>query len=212
MLSVSDLRFSYDRGSTFSFPDFACAPHEHWLVRGVSGCGKTTLVHLLAGLLTPLQGNIWINGTDITKLATAKADRFRGKEVGIVFQRHHFIQSLTVVENLEVCRFLNGLSMPRRKALDLLERLDIAHKADTRPGQLSQGEQQRLSIARAIINKPSVILADEPTSSLDDENCREALQLLKREAKNNGSVLLVVTHDQRLLPHFNHLLELSRQP
>ena len=112
-------------------------------------------------------------------------------------------------ENLQVCRYLNGQKIKRKEILELLEQLNISDKIDSKINQLSQGELQRLSIARAVINKPSVIFADEPTSSLDDFNCIEALQLLKQEASVNGSSLVIVTHDRRILPHFKNTIELS---
>lgn len=209
MLIIKDVGFAYNQTNSFQFPDFNCQKGEHWLFMGASGCGKTTLLHLMAGLLKPARGEISINGTSISKLTQAQADKFRGKEIGIVFQKHHFIQSLNVSENLQVCRYLNGQKIKRKEIFELLEQLNISDKADSKINQLSQGELQRLSIARAVINKPSVIFADEPTSSLDDLNCTEALHLLKQEASVNNAALVIVTHDRRLLPHFKNTIELS---
>jgi putative ABC transport system ATP-binding protein len=209
MLTIKDVGFAYNPTNTFRFPDLSCQNGEHWLIMGASGCGKTTLLHLMAGLLKPAQGEISIKGIQISKLSPTKADKFRGKEIGIVFQKHHFIQSLTVVENLQVCRYLIGQKFRRTEVQELLDQLNIVDKIDAKINQLSQGELQRLSIARAVINKPSVIFADEPTSSLDDFNSAEAIRLLKHEASLYGSALIIVTHDQRLLPHFKNSIELS---
>jgi putative ABC transport system ATP-binding protein len=209
MLTTNELVFSYNTKNQFVFPDITCNKGEHWLIMGASGCGKTTLMHLLSGLLKPHKGSITINGTEINQLKAADADRFRGKEIGIVFQKHYFIQSLTVAENISISRFLTNQSVKYEEIDNILQQLNLSAKLKSKPSELSQGELQRLSIARAIINSPSVILADEPTSSLDNANCTEAVLLLKQVAALNNSVLLVVSHDQRLLPYFDHIVELS---
>ncbi|NJK94796.1 MAG: ATP-binding cassette domain-containing protein [Bacteroidales bacterium] len=209
MLIIKDVGFAYNQANTFRFPDFRCQRGEHWLIMGASGCGKTTLLHLMAGLLKPVQGEVSINGIRINNISPAQLDKFRGKEIGVVLQKHHFIQALNVSENLQVCRYLNGQRIKRKEILELLEQLNISDKIDSKINQLSQGELQRLSIARAVINKPSVIFADEPTSSLDDFNCTEALHLLKQEASVNNATLVIVTHDRRLLSHFKNTIELS---
>jgi|WetSurMetagenome_2_1015567.scaffolds.fasta_scaffold08330_2 ABC-type lipoprotein export system ATPase subunit len=210
MLTIKDIGFSYNHANTFYFPDFNCSNGQHWLITGSSGCGKTTLLHLMAGLLKPSQGRVIINGTIINTLSSSKADRFRGTEIGIVFQKHHFIESLTVGENLEICRYLIGQKIRQKEISGLLNQLNISEKIHSKPNQLSQGELQRLSIARAVINKPSIVFADEPTSSLDDLNCVEAIQLLKQEASKNDSILVIVSHDQRLRAYFTNQTELTK--
>lgn len=210
MLTIESLEFAYNTGNQFCFPNILCGQGEHWLVMGASGCGKTTLLHLIAGLIKPQKGSITINGTDINKLRVADADRFRGKEIGIVFQKHYFVESLTVAENIGLSRFLTHQTISDLELEDLLGQLKLTGKEKSKPSELSQGELQRLSIARAIINSPSLILADEPTSSLDDRHCTESISLLKREAERNNSILMVVTHDQRLRQYFKNIIDLSK--
>lgn len=209
MISTHRVIFAYNDSNAFEFPDISCKKGDQWLIIGRSGCGKTTLLHIMAGLLKPGSGKVVVNDIDITALSPSQTDRVRGKEIGIIFQIPHFIQSLTVLENLLVARYLAGLKEDRQQAMDILEKLNIAGKSNVKPNQLSQGEQQRLSIARALINEPSVILADEPTSSLDDHNCKEALGLLKEHAESSGSSLLIVTHDHRLDSYFPNVINLD---
>lgn len=209
MIKVTNLNFAYNADSRFIFPDLICRDADQWLIKGESGCGKTTFLHLLAGLLKPSEGEVLINDVDISKLAVSKADNFRGNEIGIVFQQHHFIRSLTLAENLKLARYLVGKKISDKDIAALLGRLNISDKQHLKVNSLSQGELQRLSIARSIINEPSVLLADEPTSSLDDKHCAEAIQLIKTEAERNKTTLIVVSHDQRLAAFFKNQINLN---
>ncbi|HRF37925.1 MAG TPA: ATP-binding cassette domain-containing protein, partial [Saprospiraceae bacterium] len=176
-----------------------------------SGCGKTTLLHLLGGLLAPRSGSVQVAGTDFDSLSTAQLDAFRGKNIGIIFQKSHFARALSVEENLLLAQQLAGLQPDRQRAAELLQHLDIGHKMKSRTDRLSQGEQQRVAIARAVINRPKLILADEPTSALDDDNCAEVVALLEREAAQTGATLVIVTHDGRLKEKFTHRISLQPQ-
>jgi ABC-type antimicrobial peptide transport system, ATPase component len=209
ILKTQGLTFAYSDPVKFIFPDISCKRGEHLLIMGPSGCGKTTLLHLLAGLLKPSSGSITINGTDITRLHSSLMDKYRGKEIGFVFQKPHFIQALSVVENIRLAPYLNHHNTTHEEIEYILSRLNLSKKRNSPINQMSEGELQRLSIARAVINKPTIILADEPTSSLDDRNCEESLNLLQSQAEVTGSSLIIVTHDKRLLSHFNHVITLK---
>lgn len=212
MIRTKSLHFQYPNGQSLSFPDLQCESGEHWLLLGQSGSGKTTLLHLLAGLRRPSGGRILIQEQDITTLKGERLDRFRGKQIGLVFQRSNFVRALTVRENLELAQRLAGTSVDRVRIRTLLDQLDIGTKAKRRPDQLSVGEQQRVAIARALVNRPAVILADEPTSALDDRNADRVAGLLEETALSVNATLLVVTHDGRLKDRFPKRIELTSEP
>jgi len=197
-IRTEGLTYTFDQGLRLSFPDLNFGAGEHWLITGHSGSGKTTLLHLLAGLRKPTSGKVWIMGNEISSQSAAKLDHFRGQHIGIVFQTSHFVQSLTTAENLELAQFLAGIKPDKKRIAELLQRLGLAEKGHKKPVQLSVGEQQRAAIARALVNQPTVLMADEPTASLDDENCRAMFELLKSETEASGAGLVIVTHDQRL--------------
>lgn len=195
------------------FPDFSCEQGERLLLLGNSGTGKTTLLHLLCGLLTPESGSIRVADLDLTQASDRTLDAWRGRDVGIVFQQAHFVQSLTMEENLALPHQLAQGAVPP-EVLDrmgaMLDRLGIAHRAKAMPRELSVGEQQRASIARALLHEPKVVFADEPTSALDDDNAQVVMDILDREAA--GATLVVVTHDQRLKDRHPRRVTLERTP
>lgn len=208
MLETQHLQFSYDGKKTLDFPDITSARGEQWLLLGQSGSGKTTLLHLLGGLLSPKKGSIKINDKDISILRGAALDHFRGQNIGIIFQTAHFVRALTVEENLLLAQELAGNKRDKSMVHNFLQKLNLSHKLKSRPDELSVGEAQRVNVARALINKPSVILADEPTSALDDRNAEEVIQLLETQAKEVNSTLLIVTHDGRLKNYFRNQIQL----
>lgn len=197
-IETRNLKFRYRDGDELSFPDLCMDQGSHWLITGSSGSGKTTMLHLLAGLLKPNGGDVSIAGEQINRMSNASLDRFRGREIGIVFQTSHFVQSLTVSENLALARFLAKNKPDPERVKTLLSRLGLGEKENKKPHQLSVGEQQRAAIARAMANKPAVVLADEPTASLDDSNCKAMIDLLRSECEASGATLVIVTHDQRI--------------
>jgi len=207
MIKTESLKFSYDGKKYFNFPDINLDSGENLLIIGNSGIGKTTLLHLLAGILKPKSGSINVSGIEISKFSDTELDKFRGDNIGIVFQRPQFIYSLTINENLKLAQYLSP-SKTSGDAEKILESLNINDKYQQKPNQLSEGEKQRVSIALALINSPNLILADEPTSSLDDFNCDNVIKLLKTQAKDHKAQLIVITHDARLKKHFKNNLNL----
>ena len=192
-----------------AFPDIQIPQGAHYLILGTSGTGKTTLLHLLSGLLLPKNGSIQVKDSHINKLSGASLDAFRGKNIGIVFQVPHFIASLTVLENLQLAQKLPGNNVDKNRIEAVLTQLNLKEKINAYPSQLSQGEKQRVSIARAIINKPAVIFADEPTSALDDKNTQEVTKILKETALESNATLIIVTHDNRLKSAFENTIILG---
>jgi len=211
-VQTNNLSFTYDKGlegEIFTYQDIQCTPETPLLVSGKSGTGKTTFLHLLGGLLRPLSGKILIDQDDISLFQAKKLDRFRGQHVGIIYQKPHFFQSLSVLDNILLAAHFSGRGKQSDRALLLAERLQIDTLLSRKPAELSLGEQQRVSIARALLNCPKILLADEPTSSLDLENCMEVMQLLSNQSKTEGAALIVITHDERLQPYFKNILHLS---
>ena len=209
MIHTKDLSFSYNEQLGFNFPNLTCDQGETCLILGKSGVGKTTLLHLLAGLIKSNQGAISIDKTDINQLNGNKLDSFRGKNIGIVFQKPHFIASISILSNLLLGQKLANRKKDKKEILDLLDQLGIKDRAHAKPHQLSQGELQRASVARAVLNKPKLILADEPTSALDDESCDQVVQMLQTAAQDLNAALLIVTHDNRLKSIIDNQIILS---
>ena len=208
MLTTKNLSYSYGT-QKIEFPDIAIERGSQALVLGNSGKGKTTFLHLLGGLMKIQSGSIHINGKDMAKLSKKEMDQFRGDHIGIVFQSPHFIRSISMLENLRVAASLSKTKVEDAFINSLMEKLQVTTLASKLPEQLSQGEKQRFSIARALINKPLLILADEPTSALDDENCDKVFELLSEAAKAQNASLLIVTHDGRLKSLMNHQIVLN---
>lgn len=207
MLKTSGVRFKYDKKTQFDFPDMDVQAGESLLILGSSGVGKTTLLHILAGLLEPQEGSISVAGQSLYDMSMSKLDAFRGAHIAVVFQKPHFISSISALENLKLVHSFSMSRSDKNRAQTIMEQLDIGHRLNAQTYQMSQGEQQRLSIARAVINTPTLILADEPTSALDDNNCDIVFDLLTEQAKASDAALIIVTHDQRLKDKIgNHIV------
>jgi len=210
VLSLKRVRHRYGGREALSVEEFHAAPGEHWLVLGPSGCGKTTLLHILAGLLRPTEGEVEVGGQSLAVLSGAALDRWRGRTLGIVPQKLHLLASLSLLQNLQLAQFLAGAPVDDRRAREVLAQVQLGERGGARPAELSHGEAQRAAVARAAVNRPQVLIADEPTSNLDDANCERALELLQTQARECGATLVVATHDRRARVRFAHVLELAR--
>ncbi|PHI21533.1 ABC transporter ATP-binding protein [Lewinellaceae bacterium SD302] len=209
MLRATDLQYQYPQGEAFRFPDLNCPVASQWLILGPSGSGKSTLLHLLAGLLSPTGGELSLNDERYDQLSGSGLDAFRGRHIGMIFQRSYFVASLRVRENLDLAQQLSKQKVDKPANRALLEELGIGRHANKYAHQLSIGEQQRASIARGLVNRPSLLLADEPTAALDAANAKIVSRLLRERAAELNAILLVVTHDERLLPDFEHVIRLG---
>lgn len=180
-------------------------------ILGPSGSGKTTLLNLLAGLDVPSSGQIIIDGVDITSLSEEEKTKFRAKNMGFIFQFFNLIPVLNAVENVELPMLLNkySLSEARKRALELLEKLNILHRKDAYPSQLSGGEQQRVSIARALSTRPKIIWADEPTGALDSKNAEQIKQLIIELNKEFSTTFAIVTHDPTVAQIANRIFRME---
>ena len=208
MLITKDLKFEYTPQVQFSFPDIQCAAGDSLVITGESGSGKTTLLHLLGGLIKPKSGKVILNETEVNVLDGSSLDKFRGKHISIIFQKMHFISSISVLENILLAQWLGTENKNKDHAMQILEKLQIADQKDKNIKQLSQGQQQRVAIARALINQPSLILADEPTSSLDNKNAEIVEKLLRESAQSMNAALVIVTHDMRMKQNAKNTIEL----
>lgn len=202
MLKTQSITYSHDGERVFQFPDLQVSKGEDLLILGPSGVGKTTLIQILAGLLVPRTGSVELNGTQYDQLSPAQMDQFRGRHIGMVFQRPYFVRNLSVEDNLLLSLHLAKMEQDKTRVCQTLEHIGLGRQMRQKPYTLSQGEQQRAAIALAVVKQPDLILADEPTASLDDENCAVVTQLLQEQAAANDAQLVIITHDQRLKDRF----------
>ena len=174
------------------------AAGEHVSIVGRSGTGKSTMLHIIGLLDAPTSGTYELDGVDTTRLGEGRRARMRGEDFGFVFQQFNIFAARTAAENVEVpLLYASGMQLLCRRsiALDMLERVGLADRADSHPGEMSGGEQQRIAIARALVRRPRVILADEPTGALDPDTGRAVMTLLEEVARESDSALIVITHD-----------------
>ena len=162
----------------------------------------------VTGLLKPTSGQIHLDSVNYNKLSSKEMDQFRGRRIGMIFQNPHFVRNLNILDNLMLSLYLSENIQDEKHVEQLLNELGLGDKLDSMPDDLSQGEQQRASIALAVIKQPDLILADEPTSSLDDVNCQKIITLLKEQAEKNKSKLIIITHDNRIKTQFNKSITL----
>ena len=208
MLAAKSIKYSYNSNNTFEFPDFCLESTEDLLILGDSGVGKTTFLNILGGLLLPQSGSITLNGTNYSDLSSKDLDKFRGKNIGIIFQSPYFVNNLNLMDNLLFSLFLSKNHQDKNVVIELLNQVGLKDKIYSKPNDLSQGEKQRASIALALVKKPNLILADEPTSSLDDNNCDLVVSLLKEQSQLSKCKLIIITHDARLKKHFKNSIKL----
>lgn len=205
MIQTLDLTYQYPGSSPIIFPDLKVEAGHALLVTGESGCGKTTLLHLLAGLRRPSNGKVLVDNINVSDLSSSKMDQYRGQNIGIVYQQPYFIESLSIIDNLMISPY----TLNRSAADKIAGRLNIKELLQRYPHQISVGQQQRATIARAVMIGPKLILADEPTSALDNKNCRQVIELLREEAITNDASLIIVTHDDRLKSEIQNSIELN---
>jgi putative ABC transport system ATP-binding protein len=218
MINVSELAFSYrgrgtNKSSSFGMrvEEFAVPPGASTALVGPSGSGKTTLLGLIAGTLRAASGSIIVNDQPITDFSDSELGQYRIRNVGQVFQAFELLGYLTVTENVMLPWYISGRGSKtdiRKRAIELLRGVGLESKLNVMPGELSQGEQQRVAVCRAMLNNPPVLLADEPTGNLDQENKQNVVDLLVEQAKSNNSTLLMVTHDESLLGKFDSVLDM----
>ena len=194
-----------------AFPDLSINTGDSVLLLGPSGSGKTTFLSVLAGLLKPSKGQVLIEDKDFYALSSSARDHARRQNFGFVFQTLHLLPSLTLVQNIQLAADMAEKQAEEGRLEHLLKTLGLTDKAHRKPDALSHGEQQRAAIARAVLLRPKIIMADEPTSALEDANAQAVMNLLEEQAKDTGAALLIATHDNRITNRFQNIINLENQ-
>jgi putative ABC transport system ATP-binding protein len=189
-------------------PEFSLGAGETLALRGESGSGKTTFLNLIAGILSPDTGSVWVGDGDMAALGEHRRDRLRASSIGYIFQTFNLLQGYTCLENVLLGMAFGGRADEAR-ARALLERVGLSHRLGHFPRQLSTGQQQRVAVARALAKRPALVLADEPTGNLDRANAREALRLIRETCAESGAALLLVSHDPDVLGAFRDVRDFS---
>jgi putative ABC transport system ATP-binding protein len=207
MLSVAELKKSFlspegQRVEIVNVPRFDLAAGEQRALRGESGSGKTTFLNLVAGILAADSGRVAIDGAEMTALSESRRDRLRAEKLGYIFQTFNLLQGFTVLENVVLGMSFGPRGADRKHAREVLERVGLGHRLNHYPRQLSTGQQQRVAVARALANRPKLVLADEPTGNLDRKHSREALSLIREVCREQQAALLLVSHDEEVLGAF----------
>jgi len=214
LLQVHQLKKAYvapDGGThvVVDVPEFSLAAQAQVALSGESGSGKTTFLNLIAGILAPDSGSIKLNGQELAGLSESARDRVRATSIGYIFQTFNLLQGYTALENV-LLGMSFGPGADREFARALLKRVGLEAKLNHLPRQLSTGQQQRVAVARALANRPQLVLADEPTGNLDHANARDALTLIREACRENGAALLLVSHDRDVLGKFETVQELAK--
>ena len=214
VLTASNLHFAYhskgENLTILSGTDLALARGETVAVVGASGTGKSTLLHILAGLDTPQQGDITLCGENLNRASDSRRTRLRNRHMGFVYQFHHLLPEFSAVENVAMPLLIRGDKPAKayQQAGELLAAVGLGERLKHRPGELSGGERQRAAIARALVNRPDCLLADEPTGNLDQDNAAHAFVLMKKLIGEQHGAMIIVTHDMNLARQMDRCLYL----
>ena len=191
--------------------DFSVGVGQRLAIMGASGSGKSTLLHLLGGLENPTSGEVFMDRVSLCSVSQAKLGKLRNRSLGFIYQFHHLLGEFTVLENVAMPLLIGGktVKQARRQSLELLQRVGLGHRVEHKPGELSGGERQRAAVARALINKPKCILADEPTGNLDSKTAEQVYQLMLELNEELNVSILVVTHDAELASRMDTVLHME---
>ena len=211
MITAKNIHFSYNKLKVLNGVNLNIKKGEFVSIIGASGAGKSTLLHVIGTLDTLQQGSLIINNNDVKSLTEKSLAVIRNQEIGFIFQFHNLLNEFTALENICLPAYLKGTSklVAEKKGKELLNMLDLSNKAEVKPDQLSGGEQQRIAVARALINSPSILLADEPSGNLDSKNANDLHTLFLKLNKELGQTIIVITHNLELANLANRSLEIK---
>lgn len=209
MLTADNIHKSYNGLNVLKGIDLSIKKEEIVSIVGASGAGKSTLLHILGTLDVPDQGRVLFNDVEISSLNQKKMAQFRNQEIGFIFQFHNLFPEFTALENVCIPAFIHGDDRAKERAYDLLDVLGLADRAEHKPSELSGGEQQRVSVARALINEPSIVFADEPSGNLDSQSADELHQLFFDLRNKIGQTFVIVTHNMELAGMADRKLEIK---
>jgi lipoprotein-releasing system ATP-binding protein len=200
MIRAKNIHFSYDKLNVLNGVNLDIKKGDFISIVGASGAGKSTLLNLIGTLDKIQHGSLTINNKEIINLNEIELAKIRNKEIGFIFQFHNLLNEFTALENICLPAFLNGTTKEtaEKKGMELLDMLNLHHKAEKKPDELSGGEQQRVAVARSLINSPSILLADEPSGNLDSKNAAELHELLLKLNKEKSQTIIVITHSKEL--------------
>jgi ABC-type lipoprotein export system ATPase subunit len=215
LLEIANLKKSYAEpgGGTvmiLDIPEFHMDDGEQVVLRGESGGGKTTLLHLISGLVAPDSGSIRLEGMELLDFSEAKRDRIRAAKMGYVFQTFNLLPAFTALENVRLAMTFARKAVDGGRAKELLARVGLADRMDYLPNQLSVGQQQRVSVARALVNRPKLLLADEPTANVDPGNQERIIELIQSSCLDEKVALLLVTHSDEVAQRFERIEQLGQ--
>jgi len=190
-------------------PRFEIASGEQVVLVGPSGCGKTTLLHTIAGITMPDSGQVFLDGVELTRFSEAARDRIRADKIGYVFQTFNLLAGFSALENVMLGMTFARKKLSRARAIELLEQVGLSHRLNNKPNALSVGEQQRVAVARALANQPSLLLADEPTANVDPRNQQQIVDLIKSACEREKIALLLVTHSMEVAQQLDRAVRLE---
>jgi putative ABC transport system ATP-binding protein len=214
MIKLNNVRKDYRSGNNTTtivdVDELNISAGEKVAIVGASGSGKTTLLNLLSGLVVADSGQIVIDGQEITTLSESGRDRFRANNIGYLFQNFHLLDGYSALENVELGMLFASGAVKSQRAAEQLTKLGLGERLHHQPSELSIGQQARVALARATVNNPKIILADEPTGALDSASAREALDLLFEQSASHDSTLICVTHDKSVAANFDRILDMGQ--
>ena len=214
VLKINNLKKIYtspegEKNLVIDVPEFSVSEQTQIALQGTSGCGKTTFLNMIAGILTATEGDIFVNNTNICQMSEAQRDIVRANNIGYIFQTFNLLQGYTALENLTIAMSFGSGNVDVDRAKALLQQVGLENRMNYVPAKLSIGQQQRVAVARALINQPKLVLADEPTGNLDARNAQEALTMIRNICEENQAALLLVSHDENILKKFENLQQMQ---